>query len=439
MSLPKNRILSLFFVLVGLAILPACSDDESPMSPMAPADGAAFVRVAHLSPDAGPVDVWVDGAVALSGVPFRGFSGYLELAAGAHLVQVTPAGQSTPVVIEATVSLEDGKSYTVAARGLASDSSINATVLADDRAPTAGSAEVRFVHASPGAPAVDITLTDGTVLFGNVAFTESQAIAVPAGTYDLQVRATGSSSVVLTFGDVPLSAGTNYSVYAIGVLADGSLDAIVSVDSAGDGDTTVDLTPATAELRVAHLSPDAPNVDVYLDDVLVTALVDVPFEAVSGYLGVDARSYNVKVYETGTSVTPVINADVTLLPREAYTVAATGLVAGIAPLVLVDDRMPPASGAHVRFVHTSPDADAVDVVVVPAGTTLFADTEFRGFAGYSPVGAGTYDLEVRLTDGGAVALSVPGVALSDATNYTIFAIGLAGDASLAALPVVDTP
>jgi hypothetical protein len=342
------------------------------------------------------------------------------------------------VVIDATVTLAEGTSYTVAARGLLGDSSINATVLVDDRSPTAGSAEVRFVHTSPDAPPVDITLTDATVLFGNVAFTESKAIPVPAGTYDLQVRAAGSQSVVLTFGDVPLSAGTNYSVYAIGLLADGSLDAIVSVDSAGDGATTVDLTPAAAELRVGHLSPDAPNVDVYLDDVIVSALVNVPFQTISGYLDVDARTYNVKVYETGTSTTPVINADVTFLPRQAYTVAATGLLSGIAPLVLEDDRTPPASGAHVRFVHTSPDAEAVDVAVT-AGPTLFTATAFREFAGYTPVGAGTYDLEVRLTSSGAVALSVPGVQLDASTNYTIFAIGLAGDASLAALPVVDTP
>ena len=39
-------------------------------------------------------------------------------------------------------------------------------------------------------------------------------------------------------------------------------------------------------LRAAHLSPDAPNVDVYLNNELVNALVNVPFEAISGYLEV---------------------------------------------------------------------------------------------------------------------------------------------------------
>jgi hypothetical protein len=81
----------------------------------------------------------------------------------------------------------------------------------------------------------------------------------------------------------------------------------------------------------------------------------------------------------------------------------------------------------------------VDIEVANGGGSLFTDTSFREFAGYAPVGAGTYDLEVRTTAGDALALAVPGVALSGATNRTIFAIGLAGNGTLEALPVVDTP
>ena len=121
--------------------------------------------------------------------------------------------------------------------------------------------------------------------------------------------------------------------------------------------------------------------------------------------------------------------------------AATGLVgaADLAPTVLLDDRTGSGTGsAHVRFVHASPDAPQVDVLVA-GGPTLFPDVDFRQLAGYSAVAAGSYDLEVRLSAGGALALPVPGVALSGDTNYTVFAVGLAGNASLQALLVADTP
>jgi hypothetical protein len=80
----------LILILACLAILPACSDDNANDIIMGPGSDAAFVRVAHLSPDAPNVDVWLDGNVVLQDVPFRAFSGYLELASGDHLVQVTP-------------------------------------------------------------------------------------------------------------------------------------------------------------------------------------------------------------------------------------------------------------------------------------------------------------------------------------------------------------
>ena len=215
---------------------------------------------------------------------------------------------------------------------------------------------------------------------------------------------------------------------------------ILALSACGDDDSNPMSAPSAGVsfVRVSHLSPDAPNVDVWVDGSRV--LEDVPFRAVSGYLEVPAGEHRVQVTATGTTSPSVIDAMVTLTEDTAYTVAATGRLAEIAPTVLVDDRTAPAAGTtHVRFVHASPDAPPVDVKVANGGPTIFADTAFRAFAGYSPVAAGTYDLEVRLSSDDALVLTVPGVQFSGATNVTIFAIGLAGNSTLAALPVIDTP
>ena len=52
---------------------------------------------------------------------------------------------------------------------------------------------------------------------------------------------------------------------------------------------------------------------------------------------------------------------------------------------------------------------------------------------------GTYDLEARLSTGGALALSVPDVMLLGSESYTVFAVGLAGDSTLGVVLVKDTP
>jgi hypothetical protein len=112
--------------------------------------------------------------------------------------------------------------------------SIEPLVLEDDNsAPSAGTAKVRFVHASPDAPTVDITLTDGTTLFDSVAFKEvGDYIEAPAGTLDLQVRDETGTAIVLTLEIVTLEDGMVYTVYAIGLLnGEPALDALITVDN----------------------------------------------------------------------------------------------------------------------------------------------------------------------------------------------------------------
>ena len=91
-------------------------------------------------------------------------------------------------------------------------------MLVDDlSAPAAGTAHVRFLHLSPDAPAVDITLTDGTVVFGNKSFRDyTEFTPLTAGSYDLQVRLAGTTTVVLDLPGIALEAGTIYTVFAKG-------------------------------------------------------------------------------------------------------------------------------------------------------------------------------------------------------------------------------
>src|SRR3712207_9533481 len=52
-----------------------------------------------------------------------------------------------------------------------------------------------------------------------------------------------------------------------------------------------------AQVRVAHLSPDAPNEDVYVNGEPV--LTDVAYTTISGYLPLPAGTQQATVYATG--------------------------------------------------------------------------------------------------------------------------------------------
>lgn len=213
----------------------------------------------------------------------------------------------------------------------------------------------------------------------------------------------------------------------------------------------------TAMVRVLHASPDAPAVDVFLDDTAVSALTNVPFGIISGYLEIPAGAHNVKVYATGTTTGAVINADVTVAAGKMYTIAATGAVASITAQVIEDAPSPSCTTAQVRVIHFSADAPAVDVATTGAAP---ADAVVKSLAyptasGYLNLPGGSYDLEVRLAGTTTVALPLPGVAIADCSSYSVFAVGSAaspavggkalqvvvavdGTASAPTLPATDT-
>lgn len=199
---------------------------------LAQQDTMAKVRVIHASPDAPAVDVFVNGERAVEGLAFQGGTSYLDLAAGDYRFQVVPAGgEATDAVIDATATLEAGTWYSVVAVGTLD--SIEPLIVVDDvTEPAAGQAHIKVVHASPDAPAVDVAVTGGPVLFENAPFTAAtDYLPVDAGTYDLEIRPTGTEDVALAIPGLTLEAGTVYSAYAMGLLADGSLTVVPFVDA----------------------------------------------------------------------------------------------------------------------------------------------------------------------------------------------------------------
>jgi hypothetical protein len=230
--------------LVAMLATPVAAQDE------------AFVRVVHASPDAPNVDIWVDGEIVLSDVPFTAVSDYLTLPAGDYNIQVTATGATDPV-IDADLTFEAGTSYTVAAIGALAD--ISATVLTDDRTTASGQAKLRVFHASPSAPAsVDVAVTDGPVLVEGLAYPEAtDYLTVDPGTYALEIRAAGEADAALSL-EASLEAGENYTAIAM----DG-------------GEAGVQVIVATEGAEVPNTALAAPTAPIAAIGLLFVALAIV--------------------------------------------------------------------------------------------------------------------------------------------------------------------
>ena len=196
-----------------------------------------------------------------------------------------------------------------------------------------------------------------------------------------------------------------------------------------------------ARVRVVHASPDAPDVDVLVDDAEV--LGDVPYLTFSDYLDVPAGNRNLKVNAAGTDIS-VIDADVDLADGTDYTVIASGLAASIEPIVLEDDNSTPGSGlARVRAIHGAPGASGVDIYVTPPGADLqnsvpaLTNVQFGDVADYLEVPAGDYQVRATLAGTKTVVIDPGTVTLSSGQVRTAIAVDSPGGGAPFGLLVLD--
>jgi hypothetical protein len=198
-----------------------------------PQEGTAFIRLFHASPDAPAVDVYANGRLLAKGITYKQLTRYLSVPSGNYSVEVFPADQKMNPVISTVLQIVPNTVSTIAAVGKLAE--IVPLIIREEYMPKIdrNKSYIRFVHLSPDAPPVDITLPDGTKIFEDVEFTEStNYIQVAPGTYAVQVRPAGESTPVLSLPSVVLKPGIIYSAYAVGLLnGEPRLEGLLITDS----------------------------------------------------------------------------------------------------------------------------------------------------------------------------------------------------------------
>ncbi len=151
-------------------------------------------------------------------------------------------------------------------------------------------------------------------------------------------------------------------------------------------------------LRLAHLSPNTPAVDVYLysfgNPHAKIVLHHVAYGTVSGYEHVPDGEYTVAMRLAGakSSTKPVLSTTVDVVGTNAYTVAGMGPASGLRLRVYQDRLKAPRSKALVRLIQASMAQDTVGVTA--NGKSLASKLTFASVTSYSTLRPGLTHLEV---------------------------------------------
>lgn len=196
-------------------------------------------------------------------------------------------------------------------------------LLACKKSDNAPKSSVRFIHASPNAPGVDLA-PDGQLLVGNVSYGSGTSYyKVNAGGFNVRLYPTGTRDVVLN-GDVALQADQFYTI----MVADSVAKLKVSV-------VKDDRTPPPAGkslIRFFHLVSNGSTYDFYIgptplftsrsffDHTTNTSWV--------GYTSIDPGTYTLVARASNGSSTVTTFPSAALAAGKSYTIVMRGFVGG---------------------------------------------------------------------------------------------------------------
>lgn len=196
---------------------------------------------------------------------------------------------------------------------------------------------IRLLHASPGAPPVDVLANDKPIA-QNLSYKDfTQYLLVPSGNYNIKIYPAGKRTNPLLVSNFFVPPNFILTLAAAGQPTNITLVALP--------EPLRNVPKKKVYVRLSQLSPDAPNVDVALQNGR-KLFTNVSFKEFTDYVLLNPGTYNFEIRPTGTTKTILYVPNITLKPDRFYTVYTVGLASGRPPLQAL---IPMDGNSYLKF------------------------------------------------------------------------------------------
>jgi len=167
-----------------------------------------------------PLNIFVDGSLQLSNVPYTGVSNYQKTSSGTHTFSIEATSTPGASLLTLSQTLAPATDTSIALSGTAG--ALAALVLQDDNIPPpSGTAGVRIVNESASGTAFDVFVNFSkqvSALAVNSAspYLNFNAAANTGTAYEFDFNVTGTTTAVLKLTGVVLTSGHKYTIYIAG-------------------------------------------------------------------------------------------------------------------------------------------------------------------------------------------------------------------------------
>lgn len=245
-----------------------------------------------------------------------------------------------------------------------------------------------------------------------VVVTPAAATIKVGATQSLGAIVTGTKKTEVTWSVDEANGG---SVTVDGVYTAPSTTGTFHVRATSVDDTkksaaaTITVVPLDkAMVRVFHASPDAPKVNLWVNDAVVKSGLD--YQQSTGNLILSEGSYKVAVEGVipGGNQVVIGPVNLALAGNTHYDVIAVNAVSKIESVVLTDaGKLSDAAKVRVRVAHLAATAPEIKVFVIAPGADLTSATPlgsfaFKGTLDPVEVAAGNYQIRVTLANNAVV-------------------------------------
>lgn len=344
-----------------------------------------YLRVVHVAPEAGPVDIYVDMSPMVSGIEYGLASGRTNVLHGSYTVHVVQRGtqpsadEPSPenMLVSVPVDLSIGRSLLLVLTETSGELRLN--VFEESSEPlSSGMSRVSVVHAVQSAP--DVTVRSGSEstptdqpsddqsddqaadqpavqnLIGPVAFGERSAtVEIPSGETVLDFVLDDATTFSYPFNPLP---GIDYILVFYGRSPVVEQLGVLSYDHP---------VPGRAQVRVINASTAPTSLDVYLNGQLFAPNVGV--NSAGERQTIPDGSYTVEVYPAGTDPNAADAADsrlsesqLTLLPDTTQALIAFGGAETLRLTPFTEDLSPLApETARIAYINAREATPAAQI------------------------------------------------------------------------------
>ena len=302
-----NSTLVMYGKRSAIATLLLSDDTTSPSS------GKFKIRAAGLSPDAGPVDLYVvsgdiaSSPAALSSVTFAATTDYVEIPEGSYQLVFAAAGTKEVLFQSSAQTLAAGAMLTMAAFPSAGGRLVNG-VLLKSGSDASGTffpnplGRLKAVNAVPDSSAFNFK-ADGVTLLSNVPFAGSSSyVTVASGARALGLEASNVPGPLLASLTQQIDPAKDYSAVAVN-----NLGAVELVAFSDDNS----LPPAGfAKVRFANAMVDSTTVDVLVN--FASQASGIAYKSASAYYPLAASTTYTLTFATPGGISVIA----TLTPVE---------------------------------------------------------------------------------------------------------------------------